>query len=132
MNSALRTQVAQAVSTLQAVAGVAVTYHRANGGSVALTGVPSKTDFFTLTPYGDQVRSQSADWVFPTLALVDAGVLFRPERGDQVVVDVVEENARLTFEVAEPQGDDLYRFTDPQRAGVRVFTNIIKREDLAP
>lgn len=129
MNTLLQNQILGAISTLRGVAGVAVDYVRATGVTVAgLTAIPSRTDFFTLTPYGDQVRSQSVDWVFASSDLDDAGTRFVPERGDRIVVDLADEDKRLSFEVASPQGDDLFRYTDPHRAGVRVFTNHTKTE----
>lgn len=122
--------IAAAHGTLLQAAGVEVSYIRAGGATIPLSAVPGRTDIFTISPSFDQVRSQSADWVFVTTSLLDAGALFLPARGDQIVIDVEAENRRLTFEVASPQGDDLYRFTDSSRAGIRVFTNLIKSEPI--
>ena len=66
-------------------------------------------------------RLKSSKQVLEALALVQAGQVWIPQRGDQI--DWVDSNgAKRTYNVL-PRGDEqrVYRFTDPGEQQLRIF-----------
>jgi len=105
-------------ASLQGLAGVSVTYTR-NTRAVTLTAVPGSTDFEVDT--GDIIETmQSRDFLILASELILGGFATLPKRGDTIreVIGGVE----TTYNVRAPAGEKHFRFDDPYRKILRIFT----------
>lgn len=94
---------------------VRITYRR-GGSTVSLKAVVGRTNHETYGPEGELLSSRSTDWVFRTADLRLAGSPTLPQVGDEIVA-----NGR-TYLVRPVGGDRSYRFPDPFRTLLRVYT----------
>jgi len=105
-------------TVLKEQAGVSVTYTRGDR-AVTLTAVPGETTFEIES--GDVIESaQSRDFLILASELILGGYASTPQRGDTIreVIDGVEQ----VFDVRAPAGSNHFRFMDPYRNVLRIYT----------
>lgn len=116
--SAFRTAIAAARATVQAVAGVAVTYTR-GASVVALTATPGRTQFELDNGDGVILNIESRDYLIDPADLVIAGTASAPASGDRIT-----EGDRV-YEVMPFGREPAWRWSDTHRTRYRVHTKQI-------
>jgi len=105
-------------------APVELTYHRGND-SASVTGWVGVTAFRVSEQSNSRVIWSDRDYLIPVANLKINGVLTEPDSGDWV-----EENINGTirkFELIAPQGEQVWRYSDPQKMIFRLHTKEIVR-----
>jgi hypothetical protein len=115
MGSQFAATIAAGMRTLQAAAGVAVTYHR-GPDSVALTAVPGKGTLEVQTARDFIEQVETSDWIIEAADLVLAGSVTLPKPGDRVKQTAGA--TRTVYEVMTPP----YRASDNERLRIRIHT----------
>src|SRR5689334_16017948 len=101
----------QAMSSVRAVAGVAVTYCRGDL-TVAVSAVPGSTTFEE-SSFEDaaNIGFTSSDWIFRCSDLLLGGQQITPRRGDQVRVTDPDGGTTRVYE-ALTDGTQVFRYCD--------------------
>lgn len=110
-------------STLQANAGVAVTYHR-GPRHVALTAWLGSTGYEQLGSDGSLLeRVESLDFLIPAADLIISGELRLPARGD--TIKVVRGTQTHVYELMGTGPEPIYRYSDHEKTILRIHTKLI-------
>lgn len=95
--------------------------------SVEAAATIGRTVFEVADEAGFISRIESRDFIVRAADLVLNGAAVLPQRGDRVRETV---GPRVfVYEVLSPAGEDVWRFSDPQRTDVRVHTKFVASED---
>ena len=105
----------EAVNTLRSIQesclSVPVSYRRSGGEARTVNAVVGKTVFHSRSDYGTWMRTETRDFIIRTGELD----IF-PETGDVIEFDGGE------YEVLAPNGEPVWRWSDPHRTAMRVHT----------
>ena len=93
-----------------------VAYMRGSEGGIA-RGTIGRTVFRTTNEYGSWVRIETRDVIFRKGELA-----LEPQVGDIIIFDGAE------YEVLAPQGESVWRWSDPYRTAMRVHTKLVGEE----
>jgi len=102
-----------------------VTYFR-GAGSVTLQATIGKTIFDQQDQFGVVQRTESRDFLVRAVDLVFAGVQTLPQQGDRIVES--DGAPSLLYEVVSIGSEPPFRFSDPERATLRIHTKFIGLE----
>ena len=100
-------------------ASIAIVYRRRES-SVELRAVVGRTDWAAEETEGPVLAWQGRDYLIEAADLVLDGERTTPQRGD--LIEEATGDATLTYEVLAPPGQDVWRYSDPQRVRLRVHT----------
>ncbi len=105
-----------ALSSVRAVAGRTVTYHRGALAVVVGGAVVGKTTHNAADAYGTVTEVVSRDYLIPAAALVLAGKPITPKVGDTI------EDGETTYTVLAPTGGPCWRPVGPGGTTWRIHT----------
>lgn len=113
---------------LPAVAGQTVTYTRGvTGASYSVTAIPGETLFAIDDQYAGTIREHRRDWLIAADQLNTGSVNFVPAAGDRITLTTAD-GALVTYEVAAPDGEPVWRWLDPREHIRRVHVVEIDRD----
>lgn len=101
------------------IAGIDVVY-RIGSVELPLRVVPGSTAYDEYSDEAAVLRRQTRDYLIETVLLVVEGVPFLPERGH--LIEECVGCQTLQYEVIPIDGQNVFRYTDPYRVGVRIHT----------
>lgn len=101
-----------------------IKYHRANRSKIIDTAWMGRTPFRVNEEVEGRAKIewQERDYLIPVADLKIDGVLIKPQLGDwieQIIPAVANPN---TYKVSAPQGEQIWRYSDPQETVFRIHT----------
>lgn len=113
----------KAFTSLQAAAGIEITYSRGDR-NVVVKAVPGSTEWAEATGAGYVETAQARDFLVRVEDLVLGGESLTPTRGDTITETIG--TTQLTYPVSSPGGSRVFSYADPYRRIYRVHTTETK------
>jgi hypothetical protein len=108
-----------AYHTARRTNGLSVVYSDGTN-SVTLNVIPGETTFERETTPGLYTTTHSQDFLILAAELILDGAVVLPQMGDTVTATIG--GSSVTYQVTSPDGDRHYRWSDPYKTVLRVFT----------
>lgn len=107
---------------LKVDAKVTITYHRGNDSIPITTSWFGGQLFRVISEGNSRVEWSDRDFMIPVEDLIFSNVRVTPQRGDWLTVTTIDPTGEERYEVAAPEGERPWRFSDPQNRLYRIHT----------
>jgi len=104
-----------------------VTYQRSLFTSAPINATVGKTVFESADEFGVVQKVESRDYLMLTTDLVVNSEVTLPQRGDRV--RETQGSKTYTYEVVAPNGEPVFRYSDPYRKTLRIHTKHTNTEE---